>query len=290
VFARRDLKVSEMKLDNIKLTAVDVDGTLLDGEQRLRDEVVNFLRELKNNGVIISLATGRSLQRVLQFTDRIDDEMPLILMNGAWVHDLESGNDWRALNLGKDETLRAIKLLREWGYEIIVQKPIPEAHIFFYDTLEKDNKERRERIQRNFDRCHQVDDLITVIENGAAEITILDTDERILKCREMLYQAGLDCRLTYSTSPFNPDYSWLEILHPDATKGKALEFLAGRLGIAREDVLAVGDNHNDLDMIEWAGVGAAMGHSGAEIRTKADIVLPKEDGGLCGLKEYFDNR
>ena len=279
-----------MKLENIKLTAVDVDGTLLDGEHRLRDEVVNFLRELKNNGVIISLATGRSLQRVLQFTSRIDDEMPLILMNGAWVHDLENGKDWWALNLGKDETFRAIKLLREWEYEIIVQKPIPEAHIFFYDTLNQDNKERRERINRNFDRCHQVNDLITVIENGAAEITILDTDERILKCREMLQQAELDCMLTYSTSPFNPECSWLEILHPDATKGRALEFLAAKLKIDRQDVLAVGDNHNDLDMIEWAGVGAAMGHSRAEIRTKADIVLPKGDGGLCGLKGYFGSR
>lgn len=273
--------------NGIKLAVFDVDGTLLDKQGTLTDEVADYLMCLKNKGVILGLATGRSLERVLKFTDRIDDGMKLILMNGAWVHDLTTGEDLRALNLRRETALKAVQLLREWDYEIIVQKGIPDCHIFYYDTLDESNLERRSRIERNIARCARVNDLIDILEGDPGEITVLDTDERIIRCREMLRAAELDCRLIYSTSPFTPGYSWLEILPREATKGNALKFLAGCLGIDRGNVLAVGDNYNDIEMIDWAGIGVAVGSAEPGVRKYADVVLPDNGQGILNMRLFW---
>lgn len=279
-----------MIADNIKLAVFDVDGTLLDKRCHLSDEVVGTLRWLKSRGIELALATGRSLQRVLEYTDRIDNGMKLILVNGAWVHDLAAGEDMLALNLHRKTARRAIELLRKWGYEIIVQKGIPESHIFYYDTFDENNVERVGRIRRNFDRCIRVADLLNVVEDNPAEITILDTTDRILRCRERLSESLQDCRLIYSTSPFTPGYSWLEILHYDVNKGTALEFIAGHMGLSSENIMAVGDNYNDIEMIKWAGVGVAVGHAEPELKKFADIILPDGDAGLLEIKRLLTNK
>jgi len=78
----------------------------------------------------------------------------------------------------------------------------------------------------------------------------------------------------------------LELFHPEAHKGSALAYFAQQLNIPREQVLAVGDDTNDLAMLHWAGFGVAMPHSEAEIRNAADAVLEGADGQLA-LAEYL---
>jgi Cof subfamily protein (haloacid dehalogenase superfamily) len=276
-----------MNLSKIKLAVFDVDGTILNDFHTLEDNVAASIRSIKNKGVTVALATGRSLYTVQMVREKIDLKMPLILLNWGWVHDSALGEDWLKLNLDKNVAQRAIRYLREWGFEYIVQKGIPEAHIFYYDTMDENNRERAERIGRNEVRCRRVPDIMSILNEDCGEITVLDADARIAECRNRLAETGLQCRLTYSTSPFSKGFSWLEILHPNAEKGYALKFLAGKLGILREEIMAVGDNYNDLEMLKWAGIGVAVGNAVPEVKETADIVLTGNSDGICKLAEMF---
>lgn len=213
--------------------------------------------------------------------------MKLILMNGAWAHDLAANEDLFVLNLNKNTAGKAVESLKSHDYEVIVQKSIPDSHIFYYDSLDESNIERTGRIRRNFDRCIFVEDIYGVLNEDPGEITVLDSDDRIRQCREILQAQNLNCRLIYSTSPFVQGYSWLEIVHPDAEKGNALRYLADKMGLSRDEVLAVGDNYNDIEMIRWAGIGAAVENAEQEVKNTADIVLNGKANSIAELKIYF---
>ncbi len=278
---------SSMTLNGIKLAVFDVDGTILNQEHILAPEVVELFHWMHNRGIIVGLATGRTLLMVEHFLKQINLEMPLILLNGAWVHDMSSKEQLLQLNLDKKIASQVVTLLREWGYEIIIQKGIPESHIFYYDTMDESNTERSGRIQRNAFRCHKVDDIMEVLSEDPGEITVLDVRSRIDKCRERLQALHLNMKITYSVSPFNDEYAWLEILHPQAEKGNALRFLAEHWGILQEETLAVGDNYNDVGMIEWGGVGIAVANAVDQAKASADIVLQGEHNGLMMMYDLF---
>jgi len=277
-----------VKLNGIRLAVFDVDGTILDDEHRLPDRVLEGLHRMIGRGIIVALATGRTLEMVRDIAVTINPAMPLILLNGAWIHDLQSGEDWLAMNLEVTTARKIVGLLKEWDYEVIVQKGVPEAHHFYYDSFNEDNQERCNRIRRNEFRCRRIDDIMDVLHEDPGEITVLDTDERIRLCIEMLRKQNLKCKLTYSTSPFAKGYSWLEILNPQADKGYALEILAGKLGVERAEVLVAGDNYNDIEMIEWAGYGAAVSKAVPRLKESADIILHGEHNGLGRLFEMME--
>jgi len=270
------------------MAVFDVDGTILDDEHRLPDRVLEGLHRMIGRGIIVALATGRTLEMVRDIAVTINPAMPLILLNGAWIHDLRSREDWLAMNLDVTIARNIVALLKAWNYEVIVQKGVPEAHFFYYDSFNEENQERCSRIIRNSFRCRQVDDIYEVLTEDPGEITVLDTDERVKHCIEMLEKEKLDCKLTYSTSPFAKGYSWLEILNPQADKGYALEILAGKLGVERAEVLAAGDNYNDIEMIAWAGYGAAVSKAVPRLKESADIILHGEHNGLGRLFETME--
>jgi Cof subfamily protein (haloacid dehalogenase superfamily) len=82
---------------------------------------------------------------------------------------------------------------------------------------------------------------------------------------------------------------WLEIMHPDVSKANALKFITERLGIQPEEVLAIGDNHNDIEMLRFAGLGIAMGNAHEEVKSVADYVTLKntEDGVAVALEKFL---
>ena len=277
-----------MKLNGIKLAVFDVDGTILADDHRLPDDALQGLQKLIERGIVVSLATGRTLEMVREIAVKIDPVMPLILLNGAWIHDLQNKENWLALNLDLSIARKIVGLLKEWDYEVIVQKAVPDAHYFYYDSFNEDNRERCSQIERNSFRCRRVDDIYEVLHEDPGEITVLDTDKRIRRCIELLEKEKLNCKLTYSTSPFIVGFSWLEILNPLANKGYALDILAKKLGVERAQVLAAGDNYNDIEMIKWAGVGVAVGNAVPALKEAADIILQRNHNGLCELFEMLE--
>ena len=272
-----------MKNIDIELAVFDVDDTILNDDHELYPSVKHLLHRMHDEGIIIGLATGRTKLMVEHIIEKIGLTMPLILLNGAWIHDMRTGRDLRGLNLARETAVEIVKSLRKWGYEIIVQKGVPEAHFFYYDTIDENNLERVSRIDRNHFRSQRVGDLLDVLNENPGEITVLDKRERVDHCRELLKSLNNNFKITYSISPFNKNYAWLELLHKDADKGKALQYLAGHLGIDRKNVLAIGDNYNDMEMIKWAGIGTAVAAAVPELQEAADIVLGGEENGLQEL-------
>jgi hypothetical protein len=119
-----------------------------------------------------------------------------------------------------------------------------------------------------------VDDLIAGLEkNEAMKIMAISHDEKQLLDMEGKLKASYGDRLHITRSkPY-----FLEVMHCEANKAKALEVIARHYGIERQEVMAIGDSYNDLEMIEWAGLGVAMGNAFKSIKDAADFVTASND-------------
>src|SRR5947208_1537207 len=142
----------------------------------------------------------------------------------------------------------------------------------------------------------------------AYRLLAIDLDGTLLtrtKCvsprtrRALNAAAGLGCRVVIATGRSfavarfghalyvtQTSSQLLELLHPEVSKGAALRRIAHMLGVARDEVIAFGDSHNDLDMLEFAGVGVAMGNASAEVKALADLITDSnEDDGIATALE-----
>ena len=169
---------------------------------------------------------------------------------------------------------QVIEVVRQWGLhvnayvddELFVERVTPEA-------------ERYVRIARV--PLHPVGDLLDFLASPPTKLVVVSDEATIDKAmRELRGKFGEALYITKSLPMF------CEIAHPGVNKGTALAFLAGHLGIPREETVAIGDGLNDLEMIQWAGLGIAMGNAPQEVKAAAGWVTgPFQEDGAAGALE-----
>jgi Cof subfamily protein (haloacid dehalogenase superfamily) len=257
------------------LIASDVDGTLTDHSLMILPEVRATIAAAQAKGHIITLATGRMYRATLPFADTLAIDQPLICYQGALVrrHDevllhrtvpLEIAHD--AIQVAHDRKLHLNAYLDDTLY---IEQHTPESA--FYEELAPMADPQVVGDMAHFLREEPTKILFVCEEHGALEFL------------EWAKQRWGDVAQVVQSHP-----RYVEITHPAASKGAAVMALAEQLGIPRERVLAVGDNHNDISMIGAAGVGVAMGNAAPIIQAVADWVAPTvKAAGLAAAIEKF---
>ncbi|MCR4397789.1 MAG: Cof-type HAD-IIB family hydrolase [Firmicutes bacterium] len=251
----------------IKLIALDLDGTVLGPDMKPVECARQAIRRALSNGVRVVLATGRSFwSGAAHASDLGLAPGPLIAYNGALVREFPDGPDLRELPVPLDDARVVIELCRTNGIYLQIYQDDR-----CYASMDCEWVTRHTRITGRVPSG--IGDLASFLKKAPPKLCVMG-DARELELASRLVREALGDRLSVTRSlPFV-----VEFLHPQASKGKALEFVAAALGIRREEVMACGDSANDLDMIEWAGVGVAMGSAGEEVKAVADWVAP----GGCG--------
>lgn len=256
----------------VGLLVLDLDGVVLDDAMRVDPTLEDGLRRAMARGLRATLATGRMPRATRPYWERLGISTPVILYNGALVHDPRSGEALytRSLPLG----------LAGAVYPIFAGAPVDP--LFFQGDMLYCLKTTGPVLAFCRDEALEAIELAdpeTFLREGRFAKALFIGDPAVLPgLRDELGRAVGDARLVLS----RPDY--LELLPAGASKGAALRFLAGRLGIALESVIAVGDHENDLEMIQVAGVGIAMPHSPPHVRAAASRVAPPPAaGGLAAL-------
>jgi Cof subfamily protein (haloacid dehalogenase superfamily) len=133
---------------------------------------------------------------------------------------------------------------------------------------------------------HRVGDLLAWLDRPPTKLVVID-DPEVLDGLEERLKARFDGRLYISKSlPY-----FLELASPDVTKGSGLEFLARRIGFARERTVAFGDGENDVELLEWAGYGVAVANAHERVLAVADLVCPNvdEEGVAQVLEAFLDS-
>ncbi|MGN6331005.1 MAG: HAD family hydrolase [Motilibacteraceae bacterium] len=256
-----------------KLVALDLDGTVLRGDETLSDVVREAVGSAREAGAHVVVATGRTVVGALDPARDLGLAGSLnVCSNGAVTAVLDPldvvdmvtfdpAPVVRALRQELPDALFAVEVL---GTGHLVTGPFPEGELTGAQT---------------------VVDLDELLANQATRVVMRSPDREPAHFLELVRRLGLE-DVSYAVGYT----AWLDVAPQGVSKASGLEGLARRLGVDPADVLAVGDGRNDLEMLRWAGCGIAMGQAPAEVQDAADLVTGPvdEDGLATALSWFFD--
>lgn len=258
----------------IRLLATDVDGTLFDPSRRVSERNRSSLQRLSATGVVICLASGRLVPTLLPIVDEIGIPGPLIACNGAFAQS-EQREVLFHVQLSSIARDAVLDYAERYGVTTNVYQP--------HHVLASHDSEMLELYRSRTRAAPELHGWQALRTSEATKIIFIDHPERNLEHLEHFrpLAGSLDVHLTVS----EPEY--LEFLPGGVSKRTSLQAVARHLGLARDEVAAVGDYFNDLEMVEWAGLGGAMGNAPDELKAVADIVVPGNDED--GLAVFVDH-
>lgn len=262
----------------IRLVAMDLDDTLLRDDWTISPRVVKAIQRAQMQGVKMTIATGRMPISTRPYAKQLGLDVPVITYHGAMIQQAISG-------------------------DILFRRPIPSAlaseivqdvgvrgnyaQIYLKDrviaqTLNEWSAEYARIASVHIEEA-DLPGILAQEPEGVEKILVIGEESDLDQLGPLLNQRyGKKVHITKSKPHF------LEILEGAVNKGVALAALAERLGIPRQDVMAIGDSFNDLEMIQYAGVGVAMGNARKEIKKQADIVtLTNEEDGVAEAIERY---
>jgi Cof subfamily protein (haloacid dehalogenase superfamily) len=235
-----------------KLIVSDLDGTLLPRDGAISPLDIMAFAELGNLGLHTAIATGRSL---FSYNRSKLPELPLdylVYATGAGIRDLRLNTDLSSINLSAEISGQLARMLYDMGVDFMMQGPVPDNHYFTWWSRNDQHPDfkRRLNLYQGYHRRIQVQGF----EYQACSQAIVIADETeglaLLKSLRTLLPAY---KVVRTTSPIDHRSLWIEIFPKDVSKGHALERLSSILGISRDEVWALGNDYNDLDMLEYAG-------------------------------------
>lgn len=270
----------------IRLIGIDIDGTLLDSGGRMPDENRDAIHEAVLRGVHVALVTGRSYPFARPVADRLPSEVTLIASNGAIERALDGTTLARRL-LSRVVAHAVLDRTRQYRSSAALIFDRAQERQFLFETMDWEDPNRKGYWSRNqslIERCVPLeqaltDDPIQVMFNGAVEP--MRSLARLLGAGDPGFSVSL-------TEYEDRDFSLVDITAPGATKGLALAWRAAQLGVSRDEVMAVGDNFNDLEMLAFAGCPVVMGNAVAALKERGWPVTGGHDaGGLAQAIRRF---
>jgi Cof subfamily protein (haloacid dehalogenase superfamily) len=249
----------------VRLIGIDVDGTLLDSDGHLPDANRDAIHAAVAAGIHVALVTGRSYPFARPVADDLPGSITLIVSSGAVERAMDGMTLARRL-LDRQvarQVLEVTRPLRE--HTAVIFDRDAERQIVF-ESMDWNHPSRRSYWARNHWLIHQTapledsldEDPIQVMVNGDPPVMRGVADQLRAFAGRGRNGPAFAVSLTEYTQR---DFSLVDITAPGATKGRALEWRAQRLGVSREEIMAVGDNFNDLEMLEAAGIAVVMGNA-----------------------------
>ena len=251
-----------------KLIALDIDGTVRSNEHPLSKRTCRALEAAREAGVIVTIVTGRMYLSALHVTSDLNLESPVATYQGAHIADPLTHRILWHRPLTSEMLSDALDVLDSGNHEILAHH---RGHVY----VDRTSEWIEAYVERNHVRVNVVDDLRSLGEEGVTRLIVGGEDDAVGEVTAKL-KGTFDSRLQIVRSlPY-----FCEVLHPDTGKEVALQRLCKMLGVRREDTIAFGNGDEDAAMIEWAGLGVAIGDGTATAMAAADEVAPPlgEDG------------
>jgi len=259
-----------------KLIALDVDDTLLSDKLTVSEETKAALKAAIEQGVTVTLATGRMYASAVQIAKQINLNVPIITYHGSLVKTLLEGKVLYERYVPNEAAVQIQQYCLQHGLHL---------QLYVDDLLYgmEDNDIIKEYSDRSKIPYTIEPDFKKLINRPLSKMLIIDDPEKLDQVAlELRALVGADTFITKS----KPHY--LEITHKEGTKGHALRYMAGYLGCSMQETIAVGDSWNDHEMIEAAGLGVAMGNANDKLKEIADYVtLTNNEDGVRHVIEKF---
>lgn len=269
---------------DIKLLVLDIDGTIAGHDNQVSETVKQAIAAVQAKGIHVAIATGRMYCSALRFHQEIKSNLPLTAYQGAWIQDPNTGKIHRHLTVAQDIAYQLLDYFEkpEW-------RSLLSVHFYINDQLYV--REITTDTASYSVRCG-----VTPIPVGDLRQVLTDKiPTKILAlCNEIDVIKTMmgDLRLQYTPAELYMTTSvatFLEAANPFVNKGDAIRYIAEEmLGIESSQVMTIGDNFNDVEMLEYAGIGVAMGSAPEPVKAISNWVTSSvEDNGVAIAIEKF---
>ena len=262
----------------IKMVVTDLDGTIVNADSDISKTDRQTINKLNKKGVKVVLATGRMFRATYPVLEDLELDTPIIAYQGGLVKEF----------YGKQDVLYAKYTDKTLAHEVIDYFRSKNVHINIYvnDVLyvENDDEYIKKYIENRNIVYTVVDDLKKVEMNGLHKVLGIDKDpQKIIEVTTELKEKYKEKLYIIRSTPY-----FCEVSNLRASKAAALCFLRDYWGFKPDEVLAIGDQDNDIDMIEAAGVGVAMGNGTENLKSSADFITKHiDDNGFSYAMERF---
>lgn len=286
-----------------KLMAIDLDGTLLNSFGEVSEETKLALKKAKEQGTEIVLASGRPISSTESLAVELGVDNYLISGNGAAVYDIKNQKILYDRFLSKEQVLNIARMCEEnsFFYNVYTEDEVIASslnyNVLFY------HKENVKKIEEKRTHINVVQNIAEYIEQSGKEkflkITVCDESQFIFNSimKRLKAISGIDVlevaymskkKIKSGTEDIDIQYYYTEVTNENVNKWTAIEFLLNKLNITKEEVVAIGDNINDKEMIEESGLGIVMGNSNPKMKEIADKIVAdnNSEGVLEAINKY----
>ena len=273
----------------IRLVISDLDGTLLDSTGRISPRTRESIARARELGVVVTFATGRHWDSAKGIAYELSLSEGVICNNGAMIIDPKDGIPVYRDYLPVHVTRKAIEVWREEGLDYVAFIHDDLGEIIYYDRSPQHRAAvgfvQGSKLISRVEDCTRESRLVSspkILAVGSLEDT-RRVGERLT--RELEAEAEV---VIYGATPPRDDYGAIEVFAKDCTKASAAKYLAKALGIETEAVMALGDDVNDLELLEYAGLAVAVANSIPEVKSAADHITGTngEDGFAAALERF----
>jgi Cof subfamily protein (haloacid dehalogenase superfamily) len=259
-----------------KLFVADMDGTLLNDNKELSGKDIQAIKKLQDFGIRFAVATGRHDSMIKSYLKHLDLHVPVISCNGAIVREPFGDQIFLAEALPKEQSLHVIDICRKcnasfhiYGHESIFGEKLSHKMLYYHNLNKTLPSDERTKLV-------VVPDCKDIVLNGSEALyKFLIISDRRKDLLDIIDEITKIEGLTVCQSmPLLCD-----VMKEGVSKAYALQKLSESLGIKRKEIAAIGDQYNDIDLIEYAGLGIAVANAEDALKEKADIVTTSTNNG-----------
>jgi len=273
---------------SVRLIAMDIDGTLLDSQSRLSAENVAAIADASAAGIQIVIVTGRRFHSARWTVDALPCDFNVIATNGALVKSKDGTTLQRHL-LPVHIARRVLDATEEFRAcaGIIFDRPRERQVVF--EKIDWNGAYVGPYLSRHRDFVAEVAPLTDALDEDPLEVMFLGECDRIARAMKILEALPHANEYTLAQTVYtHRDLSMLDVLRRGVNKGSALEAWSAYQGIARQEVMALGDNWNDREMLEFAGLPVIMGNCVPELHSLGcQMTLSNDEHGVAHAIRKF---
>ncbi|MFN2513572.1 MAG: Cof-type HAD-IIB family hydrolase [Pyrinomonadaceae bacterium] len=281
----------------IRLLALDLDGTLLNSRGQVSERNRNALKQARERGVRVAIVTGRRFRDARPTALELGLDVPVIAHNGALTKHARTLETVAVLPLPLAAARRALEVGRAAGADALLSDDHEGLGVLVYDHLSGDNYAaqlyvnwaRRIHGENGQEAVRQVPSLEEFLDHEPVHLAFSGGCAKMKSLENVLLEElGTEVKI-FTTTYQDKDFTLLDVVHPQASKGLGVAAAAAEIGVIREDVMAVGDNLNDLEMLHYAGTGVVMENAEASLHEVDSFhaTCTNDDDGVAKAIERF---
>jgi Cof subfamily protein (haloacid dehalogenase superfamily) len=277
----RSPEIAGAKPASIRLIASDIDGTLLNPQFQISPDDLIALRRARDSGIEVVLVTGRRHTFALPIAQQLGFDLWLISSNGAVTRSLAGETFHRDL-MPRETCRKLLGSMQEFRGNAVLTFDQETKGAIVLEHLDELSSSIRRWLEKNMAYIEFVVPIENALVNDPVQAMFCGSMGRMSEALRTLESSGMDGRITVLRTEYpERDLSMIDVLNTGCSKGHALERWAAHRGFGREQVMAIGDNHNDVEMLEFAGHPVIMGNACAELRNRGWTVTLGND--RCGV-------